>query len=235
MARAGRAARLCQLVVLSSVAAPVAAARPWVRAPGGGYARLAVSAEEAGGLAARRVDAYAEYGLTAHWTLTAKAEGVVFDRDKGASREGYRLTMRRGLLREGPIRLAVEGGIVGGEAISGFGGCAEAGVEVRASVGGTWTVRGAPHFAFADIARRQHGEGCSRDRLEFGMGQALGEKWTLTSQFWLERGTGDARSDKSEIALTRSQSWGQVSLAYRYEFSGLFDETAMVLAFSRDF
>lgn len=91
------------------------------------------------------------------------------------------------------------------------------------------------HFAFVDVVRREHEDSCFRNRLELGIGQNFQQKWQLITQFWLERGAGDARSDKSEVSLVRKMDWADLTLAYRYEFSGRFDEKAFVIALSKEF
>lgn len=219
----------------SPVFAPVAAASPWVQPKGETYARLAYAREEVSGLDASRWDIYAKTGLSDAWSLTGKLETLRFDGEKDFDAEGYRLTLRRGFRRDKTVKVALEGGLVGGAAISGFAGCEGLGGELRVSVGGGWRRDTTDSFAFVDLVTRRHKDDCHRHRLEVGYGQTFNGKWQLISQFWLERGSDGARSDKSEISLTRKNRWADLTLAYRYEFSGLFQERSVVVAVSREF
>jgi hypothetical protein len=228
-------ARTLGVAALAGLGPAEADASPWVQPDGDTYARLAYAREEVSGLQASRIDAYAKHGLSDAWTVTGKVDLLVFDTADDFNANGYRLTLRRGFRQDKRLKFAVEGGLVGGEAISGFSGCEGPGGELRLSAGGGWRVKESDHFAFIDVVRREHSDACHRNRLEVGFGQDLGPKWQLISQFWLERGSGDARSDKSEVSLVRRTDWGDLSLAYRYEFSGRFDERAFVIALSREF
>lgn len=216
-----------------------ALAGPWSRAPGETYVRAALAAEWVEGLEARRYDLYAERGLAPGWTLTAKAERVTFAGQADFDRDGYRLTLRREIWSPGPARLALEGGVVGGGAIGGFGACADTGGEIRLSAGTSWTVKARDRFAFVDLVRREHPGACYRNRIEAGFGQSLGQslglRWSLVSQIWLERGSDDAVSDKVETLLQVDTRAGTVGLAWRQEFSGRFQERALVVSFSRTF
>lgn len=222
------------LILGATVPLPVMAS-PWVQPKGDTYARIAWAREEVQGLDASRLDIYAKRGLSDDWTLTAKAETLLFDEADDFNATGYRLTLRRGFRQDKPVKLAVEGGLVGGEAINGFNGCEGLGGELRLSAGGGWRVKESDHFAFVDVVRREHEDSCFRNRLELGIGQTFQREWQLITQFWLERGSGDARSDKSEISLVRKMDWADLTLAYRYEFSGRFDEQAVVIALSKEF
>ena len=222
-------------VAISATAPLPVMASPWVKPKGDAYARLAWAREEVQGLDAQRLDIYAKRGLSDAWTLTAKAETLIFDEADDFNSTGYRLTLRRGFRQDKPVRLAVEAGLVGGEAINGFNGCEGLGGELRLSAGGGWQVKESDHFAFVDVVRREHEDSCFRNRLELGIGQTFQQDWQLITQFWLEHGSGDARSDKSEVSLVRKMGWADLTLAYRYEFSGRFDERAFVVALSKEF
>lgn len=203
--------------------------------PGEFYARLAIARENVLGADAFRYDLYTKYGISDHWMAIAKIERVEFDRASQFDGDGYRLALRRGVIREGPVRLAIEGGLVGGRAIGGLNGCEGMGGELRASVGTGWRRKNTDYFAFMDVIGRWHRDDCRRERLEAGFGQTFDGKWQVMSQVWLERGTVNARSDKTEVSLTRKFDDFEVSLGYRYEFSGRFDERAVVFAISATF
>lgn len=222
-------------VIVGAFTALPASAGPWVREPGEGYARLALSHERLENLDGQRLDLYGEYGLTQDWTLTAKLEGVRYG-EGFPSREGYRLTARRSLISWKNLRLAAEGGLVGGEALGGQGGCGTVGAELRLSSGGSLLIGERKSFVFVDIAQRQH-EGCARSRLEAGLGTELSPRWSLTSQVWVEQASGDGASDsiKTEFALVRDLSRAELSLGWREEISSNFNEDAIVLAVAMRF
>lgn len=214
-----------------------ALAAPWGQADGETYARVSFAAEEVEGLTARRFDAYAEYGLADSWTVTAKAETVLFDNNEDFNAEGFRATVRKELYRGNRFVVAVEGGVLNGAAFGGApDGCDTTGAEAR--VGAGWSggfEEEREWFAFADLARRAHEGGCERDRLELGYGSRVVGEVYLVNQLWLERGSGDARSDKLETALVWRAGFADVSVAYREELSGRFDETGIVFAVAKRF
>ncbi len=210
-------------------------AGPWIRSAGEHYVRLAMADEQVEGLAARRIDLYGETGLGGGWSLSAKAEHVGFDTAPDFNAEGYRLTLRRALFRRRTAVISGGVSMVHGAAIGGAEGCAGTGGELRLGAGVSGTRRGRDWYAFADLAGRQQGRDCQRERLELGLGRELGRNLYLTQQVWIERGSGAARSDKLETGLTFTPDWGEVTLAWREEVSGRFSETGLVLALARRF
>lgn len=189
------------------------------------------------GLDAYRLDAYGEYGFGDGWTATAKAESIIFDGNEDFNAEGVRATLRKELHRGKRFVLSVEGGVLNGAAFGGAPeGCDTTGLEAR--IGAGWSGGfdlGREWFTFAELARRAHEGGCERDRLELGYGaRAFGDVY-IVNQLWLERGSDDVRSDKLETAIVWRADFAEVSLGYREEFSGRFEETGVVLALSKRF
>lgn len=226
--------RIVTILLVAAVCRP-AQAGPWVRASGEGYGRAAVAGERVSGLDAVRYDGYGEYGLNDQWTLTLKAEQVRFQGNEDFTSEGFRATARRGLYQRGAIKVAVEIGAIHGAAIGGVRGCDRLGGEARLSTGmsGSWS--GTDWYIFADAATRLHAEGCWRDRVEFGGAQEIAPNIFLTNQFWFERGSENARSDKVETGLLWRRGEIDLSMAWREELSGRFEESGLVVALASRF
>ncbi len=220
-----------------AVFAVKASAAPWGQQKGETYARVAYAAEDVEGLSAHRYDAYAEHGFADSWTVTAKAETVRFVDSEDFNAEGFRATVRKELYRGDRFVVSVEGGVLNGAAFGGApDGCDTTGAEAR--VGAGWSGgfdEDREWFAFADLARRAHEGGCERDRLELGYGSRVVGDVYVVNQLWLERGSEDARSDKIETAIVWRAGFADVSLAYREELSGRFDETGIVFAVAKRF
>lgn len=207
------------------------------QAEGEAYARVAFAAEDVEGLTASRYDAYAEYGFADSWTVTAKAETVLFENNEDFNAEGFRATVRKELHRGDRFVVSVEAGILDGAAFGGApDGCDTTGAEAR--VGAGWSggfEDDREWFAFADLARSAHEGGCERDRLELGYGSRVVGDVYVVNQLWLERGSGNARSDKLETAIVWRAGFADVSVACREELSGRFDETGIVFALAKRF
>lgn len=212
-----------------------ASAGPWLLEPGEGYGRLAVAAEEVEGLSARRYDVYSEFGVTRSWTLTAKAEHVQFSDARDFDADGYRATLRRSLWSRDTLKLSAEVGAVYGAAIGGARGCDQLGAELRLTSGASGRWSGMHWYGFADLATRMHAEDCWRDRLEIGAGREIARNLYITNQLWLERGSANARSSKIETGLLYRMRRMDVSLAFREELSGRFDESGVVVSLARRF
>ena len=214
-----------------------AAAAAWGQNPGEWYVRAAFAAEDVEGLSATRYDAYAKFGIAPKWTATAKAEIVRFQDQSPFNAEGYRATIRREIFKRERMVVALEGGAVYGGAFGGApDGCDGLGAEARVGAGfsGGWE-KGRDWFAFADVAARRYDTGCARTRYEFGYGARLSGRLHTVTQLWLERGGDNARSDKIENALVYKFDTFEVSLAWREEISGRFEESGVVLALSSHF
>lgn len=227
--------RVALTILMATALCRPAEAGPWARASGEGYGRVAVAGERVSGLDAMRFDGYAEYGLNDQWTLTLKAEQVRFQDNEDFTAEGFRATVRRGLYKRGPLIVAGEIGAVHGAAIGGVRGCDRLGGEFRLTTGmsGGWS--GSDWYIFADAATRLHAEGCWRDRLEFGGAQEIVPNLFLTNQFWFERGSKSARSDKVETGLLWRLDEIDLSVAWREELSGRFEESGLVVALASRF
>ncbi len=206
-------------------------AAPWLRGDGEGYGRLAAAGERVEGIEAQRYDAYGEYGLTPRWTLTAKAEFVSFPGNTDFNAEGYRASLRRELFRREALVLSAEVGAVQGEAIGGAtAGCASLGGEARLGAGASGDGRTGKWYGHIDVAYREHDGGCQRERVELGFGQEITKNVYVVSQYFAERGTADARSDKIETGLLYRHGRMDWSLSYRQETSGRFEEEGIVAA-----
>ncbi|MEM7766227.1 MAG: hypothetical protein AAF253_01920 [Pseudomonadota bacterium] len=212
-----------------TVTAQGAQAAPWLRGDGEGYGRVAAAGERVEGIDAQRYDAYGEYGLGEKWTVTAKAELVTFPGNTDFNAEGYRATLRRELFGRGAFVLSAEAGAVYGEAIGGANtGCDTLGGEARLGAGASGEMRGAAWYGYVDVAYREHGQGCQRERVELGFGQEVAPNVYVVSQAFLERGTDDARSDKIETGILYRQGHVDWSLSYRQETSGRFEEEGII-------
>lgn len=220
-----------------AVFAAKASAAPWGQFEGDTYARVAIATEDVESLSAQRYDAYAEYGIADGWTVTAKAETVRFNNNEDFNADGFRATVRKELHRGRRFVVSVEAGLLDGAAFGGApDGCDSTGAEAR--VGAGWSGGfdiGREWFAFADLARRAHEGGCERSRLELGYGSRVVGDVYIVNQLWLERGSGDARSDKLETAIVWRADVADVSIAFREELSGRFEESGIVFALAKRF
>ncbi|MEO0981163.1 MAG: hypothetical protein AAFX03_00760 [Pseudomonadota bacterium] len=228
--------RLIYSVSASCAAALPASAGPWAQAPGDLYTRLVVLGERVEGLTAVRSEFYAEYGLSEVWTATAKAEGAVFFQESEFNQTGYRATLRRQVWKRKTALVAVEAGIIGGEAIGGLNfGCRNVGGEIRVATGISGVNRGRNWFAYADGAGRFHTGGCKRQRMEIGAGREFAKDWYMISQFFFQRGVERGRSDKWEGGVMRRFAKVDIALGVRHEFSGVFRETGVFIAADKRF
>jgi hypothetical protein len=210
-----------------------AEAAPWPQAHEGYFTRVLVSAEALEDLQSVRADAYAEYGLSARWSLTGKAETVRFSEAAELDRTSYRATLRRGLVTHKGWQVGAEVGALYGSASAGLRGCAGWGAEARLS-GGITGVRGHQDFyAFADLAAMSYTDSCTRLRAEFGYGAELPRDFFHTQQIWLEGGDGGARSNKVESQLGYHFKAVDVALGFRQSFASSFTEQAVLIAFVR--
>jgi len=223
-------------VVLASMLCSTASAAPWTQEAGNWYTQAGVLAQNIDGEDAIRAEAYAEYGLTSRWTVTAQLEGVTFPDLAGFDQFAYRVTGRRRFWQRGALMLAVEGGLVGGEAIGGLvGGCDSPGGEARLSFGGAGTRKNdRSWFFFADTAIREHGN-CRRQRVEFGYGQEFARNWLSVNKLFFDRGGGLARSAKVESTLVRRLGRTDLGIGIRQEFGGDFSEFGVLLSVERRF
>ncbi|MEO1552497.1 MAG: hypothetical protein AAFR82_01085 [Pseudomonadota bacterium] len=212
----------------------MAAAAPWVQEDDGLYARVSLAQEDVEGLSGWRADAYAEYGLTSRLTATAKIERVNYRDASDFNTDGWRSTLRLAVLDKGPIVVSVEAGLLQGAAIGGRNGCEKIGTEVRTGIGwsGLWRQRST--YLFGELAGRVH-EDCQRQRYAFGLGQQTSEHFWSVTQVWLERGDGNAASDKFQTELLWRAKPADFSFGYRNENGGLFEEESIFIALARQF
>jgi len=208
-----------------------AEAGPWTRDDGGFYLRGLVSTETLNGLDGTRADAYGEYGLTDRLTLTGKTEAVFYEDSIGdIDRQSYRLTLRRQLWAHKGFVIGAEGGAVYGNAIAGTFGCDEWGGEARLSVGYSGVRKSLGFYLFGDVAMIGHQDGCVRHRAEFGYGADLSDRIFVTQQVWLERSNDSADSNKFESQVGYHFGHVDISVGYREEFGGAYEENAYLIA-----
>ena len=95
---------------------------------------------------------------------------------------------------------------------------------------GSGVRKGRNYYLFADAAWVHQEGGCDRQRFEFGYGADLGGNFFTTEQVWLETGRQSAESIKTETQFGYHFPLADVSVGYREEFGGAFDEQAILLA-----
>lgn len=209
----------------------VAEAGPWALEPGGFYARALVAHEVLDGADAWRGDVYAERGLTDTLSIMAKAEAVRFDQADEFDQEAYRIAVRKQVFKKNGFAGAVELGVVHGAVATGFAACQSLGGEARVSLGYSGaTKKGLDWYAFGDVAAIEHEGGCHRQRVELGYGADISAKLFVGQQVWLEHGNLSADSIKSESTFGYHAGWADVSVGYRAEHGGLFDEESYLIA-----
>lgn len=208
-----------------------AEAGPWAQAPGGIYSRGVVSSEQLDGEDGWRGDIYGEYGLPGRFTLTGKVESVRYDGGTSDA-DAYRVSVRHQLWSGAKgWAFGVEGAAIHGNALAGIYGCQGWGGEVRLSAGRSGTTRkGRNYYLFADAAWIRQEGGCDRQRIELGYGSDLGEHFFTTQQVWLEYGRRSADSIKTETQFGYHFPLADLSLGYREELGGEFDEQAILIA-----
>lgn len=221
---------IAQIMTAASLAG-VAEAAPWVRGDGGWYARALIAQDTLDGAAGKRGDLYGEFGLSETWTVTGKIESVTYPDFEAFDRDAYRLTLRRKLLDHGKWTLGGEAGPVYGTTSTGFAGCRGFGFEARGGLGySSQNEEGRSFYAFADAAQIWQEDGCQRTRAEFGYGSDLTKRIFLTQQLWVEKGNQSADSIKLENQIGVHFEKADVSLGYREELGGQFEETALLIA-----
>lgn len=228
-----RAGLLGALILLLS---GTAEAGPWTREKGEAYIQTAVLAQRLNGQTGVRGELYGEYGLTPKWTLSLNLEGVTFPELNCFDQGAYRAPLRRQFWKRGAWRAAFEGGVVGGAAIGGtFGGCDSVGGEARVNFGGSGQrSNGREWYVFLDGVIREHGD-CRRQRVEVGLGQEIIPNWFTVNKVFFEEGSGPARSVKVESVITRRFGRTDLSLGYRQEVGGLFQEAGVLFSIERRF
>lgn len=221
---------ITQIFTAASLAGAASAA-PWVREDGGWYGRALVAQDSLGPAEGWRADGYAEYGLSSDWTVTAKAEAVTYSGYEEFDKEAYRLTLRRKLLTKGNWAIGAEAGPIYGSTATGFAVCDGFGIETRGGAGYSGARKsGRKFYAFADAIYIRQENGCERIRAEFGYGSDLTERVFLTQQLWVEDGNKSADSIKLENQIGVHFGPLDVSLGYREELGGQFDEHAVLIA-----
>lgn len=219
---------------LCILAAPYCHAAPWVRAAEANYAHAAIAHEDVLGTTAWRTSLYAEHGLTADITLTAKVELVSYPAVQQYDEQGWRVTIRRRLFQSGGFTGSFEAGLLQGGALESRLACRTLGGEVKTGLAWSGEWRKQQTFLFAELSGRQHSD-CSRARLELGFGQKISDRFWIVSQLWSERGNRDEQSDKIQTELVWRRKRSDISLGIREEIGGRFQEQAVFLAVSVGF
>ena len=211
-----------------------AAAAPWVQEAGAWYSRVSVATESVEGLDGQRVDVYAEYGLTPNLTVTGKYDRVAYSDASDFDTDGWRGALRYQLFGRGALRLSLEAGVLKGAAIGGRNGCETLGGEVGVGLAWSGEWRKRETFMYGEVAGRVH-SGCNRERVTAGFGQQTSEHiWSIT-QVWLERGGRNARSRKVQTELIWRTTYADISVGYRRENGGYFEEESSFIALAKQF
>ncbi|MEO1643211.1 MAG: hypothetical protein AAFR74_07720 [Pseudomonadota bacterium] len=211
-----------------------AAAAPWHVGDNALYTSVSISNGEVEELQNTRSSFYGEYALNPKWTVTAKLESVAFEDASDFNSDAWRSTVRRTYNFSDTIRFSLEGGLLQGEAIGGFGSCSRIGAEVRAGAAWTGKIRKADSYSYVELAQREH-DGCSRTLTEFGIGREATEKIWLVTQAYVEDGGGLARSYKTQSGILWKGERNEVMLGYRNEQGGEFQEDAVFVSIARRF
>ena len=215
--------------IVFSSALNEALASPWGQEEGAAFVRLGYANEEIQGVSAERVDAYAEIGLGRSITAALTLEQVDYDQGARFDSSAWRAALQRRVFQRYGFVGSLGIGALKGAAIGGRRGCERLGAEFRSGIGWSGQIGDTAAFSFLELATRQHSD-CSRDRIEFGFGQNVVSNLWLVSQYWSERGDQDAISDKAQTDLVWRTDSADLSLSYREELSGAFEERGLVFA-----
>ena len=221
---------LIKLILLAcALPWPLASAAPWIQEEDYLYVRGAYAIEQVEGLDAWRADLFLDYGIDQNWGVTFKFERIEYEQARDFNSSGWRATLRRKLISRNGFVSAIGLGASEDRAINGEGGCDQFGVEVRGSLGWSGVWRDRNQFFTTELAGRYH-EGCERQRLEFGLGQQISDRFWMISQTWLERGNGGAESVKYQSELMWRRNAFDASVGYRQEQGRVFDENSVFVA-----
>ncbi|KCZ98192.1 hypothetical protein HPO_11334 [Hyphomonas polymorpha PS728] len=226
---------IASIILAGASAAGTADAAPWVREDGGWYARVLGAHDTLNGADGWRLDLYGEYGVTDKITVTLKNEAVTYPDFRAFDRDTWRLTARRTLGSYKGWTAGAEFGAFHGSTLSGSGAqglvfCEGTGFEGRVGAGWSGNYRGRPLYAFVDAAHLAQDGGCNRNRIEAGYGQDLSRHIFIGQQVWFEEGEISGRSVKTETQLGVHFGPADVSLGYREEIGGAFNENAVLIA-----
>lgn len=226
---------IISVILAGASAAGTAEAAPWVRDDGGWYARALAARDSLNGTEGLRFDLYGEYGVTDKITVTLKNEAVLYADAPAFDRDYWRLTVRRTLGSYKGWTAGAELGAFHGSTLNASSGnglffCEGTGFEGRAGGGWSGVYAKRPFHAFADVAYVEQGAGCDRTRLELGFGQDLSDRIFVGQQLWIEDGDLSGRSVKTETQLGIRLGPADVSVGYREEIGGTFNENAVLVA-----
>ncbi|MBY9068359.1 hypothetical protein K1X12_15770 [Hyphomonas sp. WL0036] len=226
---------IISVITVGATASGIAEAAPWVQEDGGWYARGLVARDSLNGVEGWRADLYGEYGLTSKTTLTLKNEAVKYADAPAFDQENWRLTARRTFGSYKGWTAGAEVGVfhgatLNGSAASGLIFCEGAGFETR--LGGGWSgyYREKAFYIFSDVAHLSQGDQCGRTRIEMGYGQDLTDRIFIGQQIWFEESKISDRSVKTETQLGVHFRSFDLSLGYREEIGGAFNENAVLVA-----
>ncbi len=211
-------------------------AGPWTQEKSTAYLNTTLLYQTIEGQTAWRGEVYSEYGLTPDWTGIAKIDGLKFADLSGFDQYGYQIGLRRALWQKGRWQSAIELSYIYGPNVIGIEqGCASPGGLIRFSFGANGqNKKGRDWYLFTDTALQQH-KGCFRQRLEAGYGREIRENWTSITKFYLDFGTGYARSIKTETLLSHRHGKTHIHIGVRQELGGNFEEFGLIMGLERRF
>ena len=221
---------ILSLLLAGASLSGVAEAAPWVREDGGWYARLLAAHDSLNGADGWRADLYGEYGLTPKLTVTVKSEAVTYPDFEAFDRSSARLTVRRTLASHKGWVVGAEAGPFFGSTTTGINTCDGGGFETRLGGGWSGVYRAHELYGFLDVVHLAQNDDCSRFRVETGYGQDITRHLFIGQQLWFEEGDVTGRSVKTETQLGVHLGRVDVSLGYREEIGGAFNENAVLIA-----
>lgn len=204
----------------------------WAMAEGVQQWFAAVSHETGDLGEAWRADDFIEFGLGGNWAINAKIESEIRISDIYDDRTGFQVGVLKAFALTDRASFAVQASLLGGEAVEGPE-CQDAGLELRAALGTSFSLFGREGFVNAEAANRTRGN-CERQVMEIAAGLEFAPKWNLTLKAWDERGSGSL-STKAEASISRDIGAFRIGLGWREEISSKFEEKGWVASLRATF
>lgn len=179
-----------------------------------------------------RADDLIEFGLGGNWAVNAKIESEIRISDFYDDRTAFQVGVLKAFALTDRASFALQASVLGGEAVEGPE-CQDAGLELRAALGTSFSLFGREGFINAEAANRSRG-GCDRQIMEISAGLEFAPKWNLTLKAWDERGSGSL-STKAEASISRDIGNFRIGVGYREEISGKFEEKGWVASLGAKF
>lgn len=230
----GRRAASRSLLLLAgttSLAQP-AHAGAWAMAEGVQQWFAAISHETGDFGESWRADDFIEFGLGGNWAVNAKIESEIRISDFYDDRTAAQIGVLKAFALTDRASFAVQASLLGGEAVEGPE-CQDAGLELRAALGTSFSLFGREGYVNAEAANRSRGD-CERQIVEVAAGLEFAPKWNLTLKAWDERGSGSL-STKAEAGVSYDIDAYRIGLGWREEISGKFEEKGWVASFRATF